>query len=95
MILEFNNFLNDSFLLLPTVVIHPPLLKDCKDKQFYDRVNLISLQNTSLANYMNGCSLSIPYTINKKPIGIMLNGTTNNDDQLLEVGSKIEEILGL
>ncbi|MDC0227070.1 amidase family protein [Alphaproteobacteria bacterium] len=95
MILEFNNFLNDSFLLLPTVVIHPPLLKDCKDKEFYDRVNLISLQNTSLANYMNGCSLSIPYTINKKPIGIMLNGTTDNDDQLLEVGSKIEEILGL
>ena len=95
MILEFNNFLNDSFLLLPTVVIHPPLLKDCKDKEFYDRVNLISLQNTSLANYMNGCSLSIPYTINKKPIGIMLNGTTDNDDQLLEVGSKIEKILGL
>ena len=95
MILEFNNFLNDSFLLLPTVVIHPPLLKDCKDKEFYDRVNLISLQNTSLANYMNGCSLSIPYTINKKPIGVMLNGTTNNDDQLLEVGSKIEKILGL
>ena len=95
MILEFNNFLNDSFLLLPTVVIYPPLLKDCKDKEFYDRVNLISLQNTSLANYMNGCSLSIPYTINKKPIGIMLNGTTNNDEQLLEVGSKIEEILGL
>ena len=95
MILEFNNFLNDSFLLLPTVVIHPPLLRDCKDKEFYDRVNLISLQNTSLANYMNGCSLSIPYKINEKPIGIMLNGTTNNDDQLLEVGSKIEEILGL
>ena len=94
MVNGINNFLNNSFLLLPTVVIYPPLLKDCKNKEFYDKANLISLQNTSLANYMNGCSLSIPYTVNKKPIGIMLNGTTNNDDQLLEVGSKIEEILG-
>ena len=61
---------------------------------FLNTVALIVLF-IGLANYMNGCSWSIAYTINKKPIGIMLNGTTKNDDQLLEVGSKIEEILEL
>jgi len=42
---------------------------------------------------MNGCSLSLPYFINNEPIGIMLNGSTNNDDNLLEIGSEFETIL--
>ena len=90
---QFNNFLGNNFLLLPTVSITPPLIKDCENEEFYDKVNLISLKNTTLANYMNGCSLSLPYTLDSKPIGIMLNASTNHDDRLLEIGSKIEKIL--
>jgi aspartyl-tRNA(Asn)/glutamyl-tRNA(Gln) amidotransferase subunit A len=93
MIREFNSFLGKNFLLMPTVTIKPPLLKKCDNEEFYDKVNLITLKNTSLANYMNGCSLSLPYFINKEPIGIMLNGSTNNDDNLLEIGSIFERIL--
>ena len=89
---EFNSFLNNNFLLMPTVTIKPPLLKKCEDQDFYDKVNLISLKNTSLANYMNGCSLSLPYFQNNEPIGIMLNGSTGMDDKLLEVGSIFETI---
>jgi len=90
---EFNKFLKNNFLLMPTVTIKPPLLEKCKDSEFYDEANLISLRNTTLANYMNGCSISIPYFENKKPIGIMLNATTNEDDYLLRIGSEIEKIL--
>jgi len=90
---QFNTFLGNNFLLLPTVSITPPLIKDCENVEFYDKMNLISLRNTTLANYMNGCSLSLPYTIKDKPVGIMLNGSTDNDDQLLEIGSKIEKLL--
>ena len=93
MIREFNSFLKNNFLLMPTVTIKPPLLKKCDNQEFYDKVNLITLKNTSLANYVNGCSLSLPYFINKEPIGIMINGSTNNDDNLLEIGSKFETIL--
>lgn len=93
LIKEFNSFLKNNFLLMPTVTIKPPLLKKCDDQEFYDKVNLITLKNTSLANYMNGCSLSLPYFINNEPIGIMLNGSTNNDDNLLEIGSEFESIL--
>ena len=93
LISQFNTFLGNNFLLLPTVSITPPLIKDCENVEFYDKMNLISLRNTTLANYMNGCSLSLPYTIKDKPVGIMLNGITDNDDQLLEIGSKIEKLL--
>ena len=90
---EFNKFLKNNFLIMPTVTIKPPLVEKCKDSEFYDKANLISLKNTTLANYMNGCSISIPYFENKKPIGIMLNATTNQDDYLLSISSDIEKIL--
>ncbi len=90
---EFNAFLKNNFLLMPTVTIRPPLIEKCKNSEFYDEANLISLRNTTLANYMNGCSISIPYFENKKPIGIMLNAITNKDDYLLNVSSEIEKIL--
>jgi len=90
---EFNKFLKNNFLIMPTVTIKPPLVEKCKDSEFYDKANLISLRNTTLANYMNGCSISIPYFENKKPIGIMLNATTNEDDYLLKISSDIEKVL--
>ncbi len=90
---EFNKFLENNFLLMPTVTIKPPILEKCKDIEFYDEANLISLRNTTLANYMNGCSISIPYFENKKPIGIMINAITNQDDYLLKISSEIEKVL--
>ncbi len=92
MIREFNNFLGNNFLLMPTVTIKPPLLTKFADQKFYDKINLITLKNTSLANYMNGCSLSLSYFKNKEPIGIMLNGSTDNDNNLLKIGSIFETI---
>ena len=90
---EFNKFLKNNFLIMPTVTIKPPLVEKCKDSEYYDKANLISLRNTTLANYMNGCSISIPYFENKEPIGIMLNATTNEDDYLLKISSEIEKVL--
>ena len=78
---------------MPTVTIKPPLVEKCKDTEFYDEANLVSLRNTTLANYMNGCSISIPYFENKKPIGIMLNAITNQDYYLLNISSELEKVL--
>ena len=85
--------MKNDFLLLPTVNIYPPLLEDCKNELYYDEVNLISLRNTTLANYMNGCSISLPYSKDDKPIGVMLNGTTKNDEKLLSISAKVETVL--
>ena len=93
LIVEFNQFLKNNFLLMPTVTIKPPLLEKCKNNKFYDEANLASLRNTTLANYMNSCSISIPYFENKTVIGIMLNATSNEDDYLLSISSEIEKVL--
>ncbi len=93
LIIEFNQFLKNNFLLMPTVTIKPPLLEKCKDSEYYDKANLVSLRNTTLANYMNGCSISIPYFENKNPIGVMINAITNEDDYLLDISSEIEKVL--
>ena len=65
----------------------------CIRDRYYDEVNLISLRNTTLANYMNGCSISLPYLKDDKPIGIMLNGTSKNDEKLLGISAKVETVL--
>ncbi len=93
LIQEFNEFLKNNFLLMPTVTIKPPLLENCKNNEFYDEANLASLRNTTLANYMNGCSISIPYFENKRPVGIMINAISNKDDHLLNISSEIEKVL--
>ena len=93
LIIEFNKFLKNNLLVMPTVTIKPPLLENCKNNKFYDEANSASLRNTTLANYMNGCSISIPYFENKNPIGIMLNATTNEDVYLLNISSEIEKVL--
>ena len=93
LIIEFNKFLKNNLLVMPTVTIKPPLLENCKNNKYYDEANSASLRNTTLANYMNGCSISIPYFENKNPIGIMLNATTNEDVYLLNISSEIEKVL--
>ena len=93
MITNYNENFGNHFLLMPTVTIKPPLIKDCNDTAFYDKANLISLKNTTLANFMNGCSISIPFRNRDTTLGIMINGSTNMDQNLLDIGTVIEEIL--
>ena len=93
MITNYNEYFGNHFLLMPTVTIKPPLIKDCNDTAFYDKANLISLKNTTLANFMNGCSISIPFKNRDTTLGIMINGSTNMDQNLLDIGTVIEEIL--
>ena len=93
MITNYNKNFGNHFLLMPTVTIKPPLIKDCNDTAFYDKANLISLKNTTLANFMNGCSISIPFKNRDTTLGIMINGSTNMDQNLLDIGTVIEEIL--
>jgi aspartyl-tRNA(Asn)/glutamyl-tRNA(Gln) amidotransferase subunit A len=93
MITNYNENFGNHFLLMPTVTIKPPLIKDCNDTAFYDKANLISLKNTTLANFMNGCSISIPFKNRDTTLGIMINGSTNMDQNLLDIGTVIEEIL--
>jgi Asp-tRNA(Asn)/Glu-tRNA(Gln) amidotransferase A subunit family amidase len=42
---------------------------------------------------MDGCSISIPFKNNDTTLGIMINGSTDMDQKLLNIGTIVENIL--
>jgi len=84
---------NNCVLLLPTVAILPPKLDDLVADQDYDRINLLCLRNTTLANVIDGCSISLPYQHANEHIGIMLTAANGEDNQLLSLAKLVESII--
>lgn len=84
---------NNCVLLLPTVAILPPKLDDLVADQDYDRINLLCLRNTSLANVIDGCSISLPYQHADEHIGIMLTAANGDDNRLLSLAKLVESII--
>ncbi len=64
----------NTVFLLPTVAVVAPKLSDLEQDSEYDRLNVLCLRNTSLANVLNGCSLSLPFCFQQEPMGLMLTG---------------------
>ena len=82
-----------AVLLLPTVAILPPKLEALATDEDYDRTNLLCLRNTSLANVLDGCSLSLPYQYQGDYIGVMLTASNGDDNKLLSLAKLLETII--
>ena len=82
--------IESSFILLPTVAILPPSFEVLDDENEYNRLNLLALRNTSMANVIDGCSISIPFSDNGNVMGAMLTTAGGCDLQLLEVARRLE-----
>jgi len=93
LISAFNEELGDAMILLPTVAILPPSFKDVEEDVNYDRLNLLALRNTSLANVMDGCSISIPFQNDGNTLGAMLVAVGGKDKDLLSVSLALESDL--
>jgi aspartyl-tRNA(Asn)/glutamyl-tRNA(Gln) amidotransferase subunit A len=81
-------------LLMPTVpVIAPPLgAFDVQDT--YRDINLLMLRNPTIANFIDGCSISIPcHRAGDAPVGLMLIGPSNGDARLLAIAAAIEGLV--
>ncbi|MEP0073610.1 MAG: hypothetical protein ABJE79_12980, partial [Marinomonas sp.] len=76
--------------LLPTVAVLAPKLKDLEENAEYDRLNLLCLRNTSLANVLNGCSVSLPFRYQNEPMGLMLTANNGMDQQVLDLAKVIQ-----
>ncbi|MFG6562236.1 amidase family protein [Sulfitobacter sp. 1A15299] len=82
----------DMPVALPSVAIMPPKLNDLNNDATYDRINLLALRNTSLANVINGCSFSMP--INGHPgAGLMLTAPAGRDAMLLAMAEELQSEL--
>ena len=70
--------------------VAPPLTAFEKDAD-YIRLNALVLRNPSLANFLDRCSISLPiHHAGEPPVGLMLFGHHNEDEQLFSVANAIE-----
>ncbi|MFK7854725.1 MAG: amidase family protein [Granulosicoccus sp.] len=83
--------MKNQILLLPTVPIMPPMLTDLEasDDEYY-KVNMQVLRNPSIANILDGCSISLPYSSANDTIGIMLTANALHDYALLDIAKSCE-----
>lgn len=92
LVAAFRDELNGAILVLPTVAIEPPRFSDLEEDAEYDRLNLLCLRNTTLANVLDGCSISLPIG-RDAPHGLMLTAPGGADDKLLALAARLEPIL--
>ena len=82
---------NFDVLVLPTVPITAPRIKDLEDDAEYTRVNLLALRNPSIINMIDGCAISIPmHRDNEPPTGLMIAACNSQDRTVLEVARAFE-----
>ncbi len=79
---------------MPTAPILPPRIDALEDEAEYVRTNGLVLRNTSLANFLDRCSISIPANRpGDAPVGLMLIGATGGDARLFAIAAGIEDML--
>jgi aspartyl-tRNA(Asn)/glutamyl-tRNA(Gln) amidotransferase subunit A len=83
-------------LLWPTVaIVPPPIAALVTDPEAYARVNALVLRNTSAANVLDGCAVSLPLAAARSaPVGLMVVGRRGEDAGLLRIAAGLEAVLG-
>lgn len=81
-------------VLLPTAPIIAPLLQDLESDEAYLRTNQLALRNTSIANFLDRCAISLPcHEAGAAPVGLMLMGTQGGDRRVLGMAAAVEAAL--
>lgn len=81
-------------LALPTVPIVAPCLAELERDEDYFRINSLALRNTSIANYLNRCAITIPnHSTGEAPTGFSLMGETGSDRRLLAIAASVESVI--
>ena len=81
-------------VVLPTVATGAPRLADLEVEEEYFKVNLRLMRNTGVANFIDGCAISIPcHKQGETPAGFMVMGAHNTDQRLLSIAAAIENLV--
>jgi aspartyl-tRNA(Asn)/glutamyl-tRNA(Gln) amidotransferase subunit A len=88
-------------IVLPTVGILPPGIEDVMESpEAYERYNLWSLFNTSIANQLGLCAITLPIGLTAPtgrhpplPVGLMIMSSPFSEDRLLTVAKTLETAL--
>lgn len=78
-------------VLLPTVLNTPPAQAALADDKDYMRYNGMSLRNTYVGNFLNGCAISLPmHAEGRAPSGLMVMAPWGSDRALFGVAAAVE-----
>lgn len=83
-------------LVAPTVANTPPTMEEVSTSEGYGPRNLLALRNTSIANYLGLCAITVPVGLDAAgmPVGLMLMAQGGHDEQLLAIAAAAELVLG-
>ena len=79
---------------MPTTLNTPPAVAALAGDKEYLRFNAMSLRNTSVGNFLNGCSISLPMNgEGEAPCGLMLLAPWGHDAALFAAAAAVEAAL--
>ena len=81
-------------VLLPTTLNTPPAIAELAEDKDYIRFNAMSLRNTYVGNFLNGCAISLPMqAAGEAPCGLMAMAPWGRDRDLFGVAGALEGVL--
>lgn len=81
-------------VLCPTVPLAPPPIAAVAEETEYNRINLMLLRNTTIANFLDRCAISLPCHLpGEAPAGLMLMGEAMGDVRLFAIAAAVEKVL--
>ena len=81
-------------LILPTVPIVAPTIRELDQEADYNRINLLILRNSAVGNLLDRCAISLPiHRHGDAPVGLMLMGETMGDARLFAIAASVEAVM--
>jgi aspartyl-tRNA(Asn)/glutamyl-tRNA(Gln) amidotransferase subunit A len=81
-------------VILPTTLNTAPAIADLADDKEYLSFNRMSLRNTYVGNFLNGCAISLPmHAPGEPPCGLMAMAPHGHDQALFAVAATLEQAL--
>jgi len=96
LIADCSQMLADAWVLMPTVVHVAPLVAPLEaDDELFNRINLRTLRNTLLGNFLDLSGISVPMGRGRAgmPLGALISGAPGRDDALFGVAMMLERVL--
>jgi aspartyl-tRNA(Asn)/glutamyl-tRNA(Gln) amidotransferase subunit A len=96
LIRETDAVIGDRLVAFPTVAhVAPPIDPLLADDQAFFAMNVRTLANTAIGNFLDWCGVSIPCGTGEAgmPVGFLLSAPARHDDRLLSAAMAVEEIV--